>query len=161
MDEAGPAEQSILRRLGRCLHAALAVTGVGVVAAMILATGLGAVGRYAHLRGVAWSFELVGILFLWVTAIGVVLAETVGENVSIDGNTVTSRRGPLVRSMHAIVLLSVAAAFVWSGLAYLERVAFVPTPVMRMPTFVSVSIVLFMGVGLGVLALARLFKVLR
>ena len=150
-----------MRRVGGWLTQALSIIGVLVVAALILSTALGAIGRYAHLGGITWSFELVGILFLWTTAIGTVLAEAAGENVSIDGNTITSQRGPLFRFYHNLVLLTVAGAFVWSGVAMLARTAFVPTPVMRAPSFTAHAIIVFMGVSLAIVAVVRLVKAVR
>lgn len=148
-------------RIGRWLTLILSVIGVGVVAALILATGLGAVGRYLHLTGVTWSFELTGMLFLWTTAIGAVLAEIAGENVSIDGNSVTSGRSAAFRVYHNLVLLLVAAALVWSGIAMLGRTAFVPTPVMRAPAWTVHSTIVLMGLGLGTIAVLRILRTLR
>lgn len=139
----------------------MTVIGVMVVVCLILATGLGAVGRYLGLSGITWSFEMVGILFLWTTAIGAVLSEVAGENVSIDGNTSTSGRNRWFRIYHNLVLLSVASAFLWSGWAMLSRTGFVPTPVMRAPSWIVQSIIVFMGATLAAIALARTVSAFR
>jgi TRAP-type C4-dicarboxylate transport system permease small subunit len=78
--------ESPMKRLASSAVFVMTIVGVLVVVALILSTGLGAVGRYLGLSGITWSFEMVGILFLWTTAIGAVLSEVAGENVSIDGN---------------------------------------------------------------------------
>lgn len=150
-----------MQRTGHWITLILSMIGVCVVAALIITTGLGAIGRYLHMTGVTWSFELVGMLFLWITMIGAVLAEIAGENVSIDGNSVTSSRGQGFRLYHNLILLLVAAAFVWSGLAMLGRTAFVPTPVMRAPSWVVHSSIAFLGAGLGVVALVRILRIFR
>jgi TRAP-type C4-dicarboxylate transport system permease small subunit len=150
-----------MQRLGGWITGILSVIGVSVVALLVAITGLGAIGRYLHLNGITWSFEMVGMLFLWVTAIGAILAEIAGENVSIDGNSVTSRRGPAFRLYHNVILLIVAAALVWSGLAMLGRTAFVPTPVMRAPSWVVHSTMAFLGAGLGIVAVARIVRIFR
>lgn len=147
--------------LGARITLVLSVIGVAVVAALIAVTGLGAIGRYLHMNGFTWSFELVGMLFLWTTAIGAVLAEIAGENVSIDGNSVSSTRGPVFRVYHNLILLVVAAALVWSGIALLGRTGFVPTPVMRAPTWVVQSTITFLGLGLGVIAIVRMVRIFR
>ncbi|PTE12505.1 C4-dicarboxylate ABC transporter [Mesorhizobium helmanticense] len=150
-----------MERTGRFLTLALSVAGVGVIVLLIAATGLGAIGRYLHVNGVTWSFELVGMLFLWTTAIGAVLAEIAGENVSIDGNSVTSSRGTVFRVYHNLILLLVAAAMVWSGFAMLGRTGFVPSPVMRIPSWTVHSTIIFMGLGLCVIAIARIVRLFR
>ncbi|MGH0347932.1 TRAP transporter small permease subunit [Sinorhizobium meliloti] len=139
----------------------MTIIGVLVVVALILSTGLGAVGRYLGLSGVTWSFEMVGVLFLWTTAIGAVLSEVAGENVSIDGNTSTSGRNQWFRVYHNLILLSVAGAFLWSGTAMLARTGFVPTPVMRVPSWAVQSMIVFMGAALAVIAIARIVSALR
>ena len=145
-------------RLARGLTAVLTVVGVVVCAAMVATTALGAIGRYLGMTGVTWTFEIVGMLFLWVTAIGAVLSEIAGENVSIDGNIHESGRGPRMRLYHAIVLLVVAGAFLWSGQALLARTAFNPTPLLRAPTWVVHSTIVFMGVALAAIALVRIVR---
>ncbi|MFT3974125.1 MAG: TRAP transporter small permease subunit [Amaricoccus sp.] len=147
-----------MTRLGQGLTAALTILGVAACVALIGATGLGAVGRYLRLTGVTWSFEVVGILFVWVIAIGTVLSEIAGENVSIDGNTHESGRGPWMRLYHAAVLLTVSGALLWSGRALLARTAFNPTPVLRAPTWIVHSTTVFMGAALAVIALVRILR---
>ncbi|NKL34202.1 TRAP transporter small permease subunit [Rhizobium leguminosarum bv. viciae] len=150
-----------MKRLASSAVFVMTIVGVLVVVALILSTGLGAVGRYLGLSGITWSFEMVGILFLWATAIGAVLSEVAGENVSIDGNTSTSGRNRWFRIYHNLVLLAVAAAFLWSGKAMLARTGFVPTPVMRAPSWTVQSIIVFMGATLAVIAIARIVSALR
>lgn len=150
-----------MRRLGHSLTLALTVLGVLACVALIGTTGLGALGRYLRLSGVTWTFEVVGILFVWVIAIGTVLSEIAGENVSIDGNTHESGRGPWMRLYHAAVLLVVAGSFLWSGHALLLRTAFKPTPVLRAPSWVVHGTIVFMGAALAVIALARIIRLIR
>lgn len=150
-----------MKHLGSSAVLGMTIVGVLVVVALILSTGLGAVGRYLGLSGITWSFEMVSILFLWTTAIGAVLSEVAGENVSIDGNTSTSGRSRWFRIYHNLVLLSVAAAFLWSGKAMLGRTGFVPTPVMRVPNWTVQSIIVFMGAALAVIAIARIVSAFR
>lgn len=146
-------------RFGRAVHLGLAWAGMLALIVLLVSTGLGVVGRYFHISGVTWSFELLSIMFLWITAVGTVVAEIAGENVSIDGTS--SERGPVIRFYHALVLLLVAAALVRSGYAMLGRTGFMPTPVMRIPSWTMQGIVIFMGIGLGAVALLRLFRIVR
>jgi TRAP-type C4-dicarboxylate transport system permease small subunit len=154
-------DSTALTRLGQGLTAALTALGVAAAAALVTATGLGAVSRYMRLTGVTWSFEVVGMLFVWVIAIGAVLAEIAGENVSIDGNTHESGRGPWMRLYHAVVLLVVASALIWSGRALLARTAFNPSPVLRAPSWIIHGTILFLGAALAVIALARIVRLVR
>ncbi|WP_081852994.1 TRAP transporter small permease subunit [Bosea sp. 117] len=148
-----------IARFGRTVHLGLQWAGMAALVVLLVATGLGVVGRYFHISGVTWSFELLAIMFLWITALGTVVAELAGENVSIDGTT--TDRGPFFRTYHALVLLLVSAALVWSGWAMLRRTGYMPTPVMRIPSWTMQGIVIFMGVCLGVVSLLRLFRIIR
>lgn len=145
-----------MERTGRILVRILELLGVLAVVGVVLATGLGVIARYLHVGGVTWSFELVAILFLWVSAFGTVLSEIRHENVSIDGVVEKPSRwkGPY----HAVVLLVVAGIMVWSGWAMLGRTGYTPTPVMRAPSWVMQAVVPFMGVSLGLIALLRLLR---
>ena len=58
-----------------------------------------------------------------------------------------------VGSFHGITL--------WSGAALLSRTAFVPTPLLRLPSYTLHSIVAFIGLGLGIIALVRLVGAIR
>lgn len=150
-----------MKHLGSSAVLGMTIVGVLVVVALVLSTGLGAVGRYLGLSGITWSFEMVSILFLWTTAIGAVLSEVAGENVSIDGNTSTSGRSRWFRIYHNLVLLSVAGAFLVSGTAMLGRTGLVPTPVMRVPSWTVQSIIVFMGAALAVVAIGRIVSAFR
>lgn len=146
-------------RFGRAIHLGLTVAGMVALVVLLVSTGLGVVGRYFHLSGVTWSFEMLSIMFLWIIAVGTVVAEVVGENVSVDGTS--SDRGPFFRTYHALVLLLVSAALVRSGYAMLGRTGLMPTPVMRIPSWTMQGVVIFMGFGLGCIALLRLFRIMR
>lgn len=146
-------------RFGRTIHLILQWTGMAVLLVLLVATGLGVVGRYLHLSGVTWSFELLAIMFLWITAVGTVISEVLGENVSIDG--VARDRGHFFRIYHALVLLVVSGAMMWSGYAMLARTGYMPTPVMRLPSWTMQAVVIFMGCCLGVIAVLRLFRIIR
>ena len=148
-----------MERTGRLAVWLLSLGGVIAVAAVVAATGLGVIARYFHIGGVTWSFELTGILFLWVTVFGTVLSEIRHENVSIDG--VVTTPGRVKGTYHAIVLLIVAVVMVWSGWAMLGRTAFTPTPVMRAPSWIMQATIPLMGAGLGIIALLRLFRLIR
>lgn len=147
-----------MTRLGHAITLALSIAGVLVVFALTAITGLGAIARFLHMGGVTWSFEAVALLFLWTTAIGAVLSEIAGENVSIDGVSATSNRGPRFQIYHSAVLLIVSGALVWSGIAMLKRTGFVPTPVMRIPWWTVQSMIAFVGVCLGIIAIIRIVK---
>ena len=86
-----------------------------------------------HLTGVTWSFEMVGMLFLWVTAIGAVLAEIAGENVSIDGNSSTSGRGPRLPALPRRHPALGARRLPVERLGHARPHRFRPDPVMRAP----------------------------
>ena len=64
---------------------------------------------------------------------------------------------PLYRLL-LVLLLIVSGALVWSGIAMLKRTGFVPTPVMRIPWWTVQSMIAFMGVCLGIIAIIRIVK---
>ena len=88
------------------------------------------------------------------------LSDIAGENVSIDGVSATSTRGPRFQVYHSVVLLIVSGVLLWSGIAMLKRTGFVPTPVMRIPWWTVQSTIAFMGVSLAVIAIVRIVKAL-
>ncbi len=149
----------VLSGVGRGAARLLRLAGVVAVVVTIGATGLGVAARYLHLTGVTWSYELMAVGFLWVTAFGTILSEIRHENVSIDG--VAATPGRIKGAYHAAVLLVVAGMMIWSGWAMLGRTGFTPTPVMRAPNWIMQAIVPVMGVGLTIIALLRLLRIMR
>lgn len=147
----------------RLLKGTVTIFGVVAVFLVIIATGLGVIGRYFEFNNLTWSFELTAMSFIWVTALGTLLAEVEKENVALDMiDYRVGRRGALVLSVvRAAVLLAIGAYLLRSGIAQLERTAFSPTPVMRAPLWMVHSSIPVLGGGLALIALYRLYTSFR
>jgi len=147
----------------RLLKGTVTIFGVVAVFLVIIATGLGVIGRYFEFNNLTWSFELTAMSFIWVTALGTLLAEVEKENVALDMiDHKVGRRGALVLGvLRAAVLLVIGTYLLRSGIAQLERTAFSPTPVMRAPLWIVHSSIPVLGGGLALIALYRLYKSFR
>lgn len=141
------------------------VSALGVVAvfSVIVGTGLGVVGRYFELSNLTWSFELTAMGFIWVTALGTLLAEVEHENVALDmiDHKVGQRGALILNVLRAAILLAIGVYLLRSGIAQLERTAFSPTPVMRAPQWIVHVSIPVLGSGLAIIAFARLYKSLK
>lgn len=132
--------------------------GVFFFALMFLATMLGVVARYFGVTGFEWSFEVAGITFVWVTFLGVVVAELRGDNVafaSLRGMLRPSRR-QFLDLFEELCLLAIGLALLASGLAVLRQSGHVPTPVLRWPGGVVCISLVVCGAALAVIACLRL-----
>lgn len=134
-----------------------AVASLVALAVVILGTGIGTLSRVIGTNRFTWSYELVGIAFVWVTALGAVMAERAGENVSIELlNDRLSPRGRLWLGLLRRTLVSVIAiVLLYSTWAMLQRSAFTPTPVMRLPNWVQHIAIGVMAAGLVLVQIAQ------
>jgi TRAP-type C4-dicarboxylate transport system permease small subunit len=137
----------------------LAPIGVAVVLVMVLSTLLAVLARYYGLTGFEWSYEVAGIAFLWITFLGALMAELRGENAAFEVlKHAMAARPRAALDLLAILLLGiVGVALLASGIAMLQRSAFVPTPLLRWPGFVASAGVPVLGAGLCALSAARLW----
>lgn len=133
-----------------------AVASLVALAIVILGTGIGTLSRLIGTNRFTWSYELVGIAFIWVTALGTVMAERAGENVSIE--LLNDRLSPRSRLWLALfrraVVTAIALVLLYSTWAMLQRSAFTPTPVMRLPNWVRHIAIGVMAAGLVIVQIA-------
>jgi len=132
--------------------------GVLFFALMFLATMLGVVARYLGVTGFEWSFEVAGITFVWVTFLGVVVAELRGDNVAFASlrSMLRPSRRQLLDLFEELCLLAIGLALLASGLAVLRQSGLVPTPVLRWPGGVVCISLVICGGALAVIACLRL-----
>jgi TRAP-type C4-dicarboxylate transport system permease small subunit len=134
------------------------VLGVAAFVLMLGTTGLATATRYLLAHGFEWSYEAAAFAFLWVTFLGGLLAELRHENVAFDA--IDARRRPAGRRrlaiLRTVLLLVLGAALAVSGAMALQRAGHTPSPVLRWPMGVVVVVVPMLGVGLCLIALARL-----
>jgi TRAP-type C4-dicarboxylate transport system permease small subunit len=136
----------------------LALAGVLAVLVMLVSTLIAVLARYFKLAGFEWSYEIAGIAFLWITFLGALVAEIGRENVAFE--VLKDALGaPLRNSLDRLATVLLGAAGAWllaSGIAMLQRSAFVPTPLLRWPGFAMSAAVPVLGMGLCILAILRL-----
>ena len=140
-----------------------AALGVAFFAAMFIATMLGVVSRYLGVTGFEWSFEIAGMTFVWVTFLGVVVAELRGENVAFEAlrDMALPSRRRILDLAASLCLLAIGLALLLSGIAMLRQSALVPTPVLRWPGGLASASVAISGAALSVVASLRLRRQLR
>ncbi|RBB71947.1 hypothetical protein, partial [Escherichia coli] len=71
-----------MQRLTKIVSRVWVVAALLALAAVVLVTGMGTLSRTFQTNKFAWSFEVVGIAFIWITALGTVMAEAARENVA-------------------------------------------------------------------------------
>lgn len=153
-----------MRRLASLAASGWKLLGLVLLGIVILATAAGILARLAGSNGFSWSFEVLAFAFLWLSVIGVILAEVRGENVAFDliDTRLPSRAALRLAIGRHLVLALFGLAIARSGWAMLGRTAFAPSPVLRMPMWIPQSSVLLLGLGLacaqGYLILRRLGK---
>lgn len=142
---------------------AFALAGAAAFTVMFISTLLSVVARFFGLSGFEWTFEVAGIAFVWVTFLGIVVGEIRGENVSFD--PVKDSLPPAVRRLVdggiAICVAILGLVFLWSGWAVWQRFAFVPTPVLRLPSGITTASILVLGLALTGIGAMRLLRIAR
>ncbi|RMT16470.1 TrapT dctQ-M fusion permease, dicarboxylate transport [Pseudomonas amygdali pv. mori] len=141
----------------------LAVFGSLMFAVTFLSILAGVFSRYLNLHGFEWSFGIATIGFIWVTFIGAVIAEIRHENVRFQGLV-----GMLPRSLQkaldafaSVALLGISAWLLSSGVAFISRTGWMPTPVLRWPAGLSSLALISAAAMLALLAVVRLTRLIR
>jgi TRAP-type C4-dicarboxylate transport system permease small subunit len=142
---------------------AFAALGVVFFGVMFVAIILGVIARYLGVTGFEWSFEIAGLTFVWVTFLGVVVAELRGENVAFEALRDAARpsRLRILELAASLCLLAVGLALLLSGLAMLRQSAVVPTPVLRWPSGLISASVAVCGAAASIIAALRFRRQLR
>lgn len=152
--------EDVARGRSRGLADLLAVVGVLAFAILLASTALGVVVRYLIAHGFEWSYEVAGFAFIWVSMLGVLVAEARGENVAFD--SLDRRLPPAWRRraavLRAALLCLLGLALLGSGLAMLLQSGATPSLVLRWPKAVVILAMPLLGLGLmmfGIDALRR------
>ena len=126
------------------------VASLLALAGVVLVTGMGTLSRTFETNKFAWSFEVVGIAFIWITALGTVLAEGAKENVAIDllDRALPSYKQRILAIIRNVITTLIMLALLKSGLAMVEKTAFNPTPVMRAPMWLMHGSILVLALGI-------------
>lgn len=130
----------------RWLQLLLMWLGGALFLVTLFSTLLGIVARYFGWVGLEWTFETAEFSFIWVTFIGAVLAEMRGENVRFTSlvSLFPPRVQRFLELFSSLVLLGLCIWLLFSGIKVLQTSAWVPTPVLRLPSgIITFSLVSF------------------
>jgi TRAP-type transport system small permease protein len=137
-------------------------TGLGLLALLVMVTStlLAVLARYFQVTGLEWSYEVAGLAFIWVSFMGVVVAEADGENAAFDVLKLAAPRRTCVAldDVAALALGGFGVVLLVSSVAMLQRSALVPTPLLRLPGVVMSGAAPVLGICLIVLAVRRMVR---
>ncbi len=141
----------------------LAVLGSLMFAVTFLSILAGVFSRYLNLHGFEWSFEIATIGFVWVTFIGAVIAEIRHENVRFQGlaGMLPVALQKALDAFASAALLGISAWLLSSGVAFISRTGWMPTPVLRWPAGLSSLALISAAAMLALLAVVRLTRLIR
>lgn len=137
-------------------------TGIAVSAfvGMTITTLLGVAARYLGLRGVEWTFEVTGILFLWTSFFGVIVAELRRENVAFTFlvDKLDSRWGRILAFICSLLTLWLAIELTRSGIGFAARSGMAPTPLLRLPRLVQILPFIAFAGGIALITFLRILQ---
>jgi tripartite ATP-independent transporter DctM subunit len=138
---------------------ALAASAILVIEVALLFVGV--VARYVFDNPLIWGDELASTLFVWLSALGAVLA--MRRNAHMRLTAFISRAGPVLRQQIEVVVLLVVAAFVlildYPAVKYSIGETIVRTPGLNISSSWQASAVAVGAVLIGVFAILRLFVI--
>ena len=126
---------------------------------MVMCTLLAIVARYFDVTGFEWAYEVAGIAFIWVTFLGTILAEARRENAAFTllRDALHARAAALLAYGADAIIGLLGIALFASSIPMLQRMALVPTPLLRWPSAVSLAAAPVLGGALILIALLRAF----
>ncbi len=127
---------------------------------LFLSISLGTVVRYLGLARFEWSFEVAGVVFIWVTFIGAILAEVRGENVGFEAldARLSGRARPVLAKVRSGLILAATLFLAISASLMAWRTGAAPTPILRVPQGVQYVAVFVGAGGVAITALKRLMR---
>lgn len=136
------------------------IAGLGVFAFIMLFvfTLAGVAARLFGWQWLSWSFEIAGISFLWVTFLGVVLAELQHENVRFTGLVGVLPPGwqRAISGLAAVVTAAVGLWLAWGAWVVVLRSGMAPTPILRWPSGINMAALATGGMLVALVAVSRL-----
>ena len=151
-----------MQKLAQALNRLMEWTLIGLLAGMAGMVLLNVVLRYVFNSGINFSEEMSRYLFVWLTFIGAVL--TFGENAHLGMETVVrrfGRRGRLIcMALTNVIVLICAAVMFWGTALQHDINASMVAPVVGIPMIWVFGVGYFTALGIGVIAAARLGRIL-
>jgi TRAP-type C4-dicarboxylate transport system permease small subunit len=155
-------EMLAMKRLTSALGKVIEISIVLLLAGMAAMIFLNVVLRYGFNSGLVISEEMSRFFFVWLTFIGAVLA--FAENAHLGVETMVrlfGRRGRIIcmALSNALILLCVAVLF-WGTWLQAPNNITMRSPVAGLPLAYVFGVTFFTALGIGVIAIWRLFKIL-
>lgn len=144
--------------IGKIIEVSIVLLLVGMTGMVFLNVVL----RYGFNSGLVISEEMSRFFFVWLTFVGAVLA--FAENGHLGVETMVrlfGRRGRIICMFltNMLILICVAVLF-WGSWQQAPINATMRSPVAGMPLAYVYGVTIFTAVGIGVIAIWRLFKIL-
>jgi tripartite ATP-independent transporter DctM subunit len=156
----GAAPAGAVRAADRILGAAVEGLAAVLIAAEILILFAGVISRYFLQHPLVWSDELASILFLWLAALGAVVAFRRGEHMRMTA--LVGMASPRVRAFLETVAVAAALAFlllvVEPAYEYASDEAFVATPALELSGAWRAAA---LPVGLALMAVMAVLRLVR
>ena len=135
---------------------------VALLAGMALMVFVNVVLRYGFNSGIAISEEMARFFFIWLTFIGAVV--TFHENGHLGVETMVrmfGRQGRVIcMALTNILIIFCCAILFWGTWLQMPINASMHAPVSGMPMIAVFGVAFFTSVGIGLIALARLIRIL-
>ncbi|SEB16221.1 TRAP transporter, DctM subunit [Variovorax sp. YR216] len=146
--------------LDRWLGRLTEIPAAGLVLANIVVLLAGVVSRYVFHSPLVWSDELAGIMFLWMSMLGAVVALRRGEHMRMTA--FAAKASPGVRAFLDVLALAASLAFLLliahPAFDYASEEAIVVTPALEISNAWRASA---LPVGVALMVLVSLLRLLR
>ncbi|HYP69981.1 MAG TPA: TRAP transporter small permease, partial [Variovorax sp.] len=146
--------------LDRWLGRLTEIPAAGLVLANIVVLLAGVVSRYVFHSPLVWSDELAGIMFLWMSMLGAVVALRRGEHMRMTA--FVAKASPSVRAFLDVLALAASLAFLLliahPAFDYASEEAIVVTPALEISNAWRASA---LPVGVALMVLVSLLRLLR
>ncbi|WP_144630020.1 TRAP transporter large permease subunit [Bordetella genomosp. 13] len=157
---AAPGRGGLLAAVDRALGLMVEVPAALLVLAEIAVLLAGVIARYVFHAPLVWSDELAGILFLWLSMLGAVVALRRGEHMRMTA--LLSRCSPGLRAMLDVAAIAASIAFLAlvfpHAFEYASEEAIVTTPALEISNAWRAAA---LPTGFGLMLLMGVLRLLR
>ena len=135
---------------------------VALIAGMALMVFVNVVLRYGFNSGIAISEEMARFFFIWLTFIGAVVTFHEHGHLGVETLVRTfGRRGRVIcMGLSNAMIIFCCAILFWGTWLQMPINASMHAPVSGMPMIAVFGVAFFTSVGIGLIALARLIRIL-
>jgi tripartite ATP-independent transporter DctM subunit len=148
----------LAHRIDRWLGHLVAFTGGVLLALEIVLLLVGVIARYGFGNPLVWDDELTGVLFMWLSMLGAVLALRGRSHMRMSA--IVSRTGSSMQ--RALAAVSAVAVLLFLGCAIMPAIAYVQNEQIVMLTTIPVSLgwrAAAMPAGIGLMLLSLMLRI--